>query len=236
VTSFHVAITMDGNGRWAELRGLSRTDGHRQGATAVRRIVEAAPGAGITTLTLYAFSANNWRRPQGEVLALMTIFDEYLHEVGGECIEHDIHFSLIGRRNRLPPSVRRQAQWLEESTSSGKTLALRLAIDYSAREAIWRAADRLIASGNHSRDEFDRCVRSGSGVPDDAPDVDLLVRTGGEQRLSDFLLWESAYAELWFTDVLWPDFGPAHLASAITAFGRRERRFGGVPASTATAL
>jgi undecaprenyl diphosphate synthase len=170
------------------------------------------------------------------VLALMTIFDEYLHEVGDECLEHGIRFSLIGRRNRLPPSVRCQAQWLEESTATGQTLDLRLAIDYSARESIWRAADRLIASGRRSREEFDRCIRSGSGVPADAPDVDLLIRTGGEQRLSDFLLWESAYAELWFTDVLWPDFAPAHLAAAIASFGQRERRFGGVPARSVAAL
>ena len=150
MTPFHVAITMDGNGRWAELRGLQRTDGHRQGAVAVRRIVEAAPRSGITSLTLYAFSANNWRRPRAEVLTLMGIFDEYLHDVGPECLEHDIRFALIGRRDRLPPSVRRQARWLEQSTSAGQALDLRLAIDYSAREAIWRAADRLIASGHRS--------------------------------------------------------------------------------------
>jgi undecaprenyl diphosphate synthase len=129
--------------------------------------------------------------------------------------------------------VRRQAQRLEESTSDGRALDLRLAIDYSARDAIWRAADRLIASGHRSREEFDGCVRSGSGLPAETPDVDLLIRTGGEQRLSDFLLWESAYAELWFTDVLWPDFAAAHLASAIAAFSRRVRRFGGIPARIA---
>jgi undecaprenyl diphosphate synthase len=202
----------------------------------VRRVVEAAPLSGITTLTLYAFSANNWRRPKAEVLALMTIFDEYLHDVGPECLEHDIRFALVGRRDRLPPSVRRQAQMLEESTSHGHALDLRLAIDYSAREAIWRAADRLIASGRRSREEFDRCVRSGSGLPAETPDVDLLIRTGGEQRLSDFLLWEAAYAELWFTEVWWPDFAPVHLASAVTAFRQRERRFGAVPARAAPAV
>jgi len=233
MTPFHVAVTMDGNGRWAELRGVPRTEGHRHGAVAVRRVVEAAPHCGITTLTLYAFSANNWSRPKSEVLTLMTIFDEYLHDVGPECLEHGVRFALVGRRDRLPPSVRRQAQVLEETTSDGHALDLRLAIDYSAREAIWRAADRLIASGRRSREEFDLCVRSGSGLPAATPDVDLLIRTGGEQRLSDFLLWEAAYAELWFTEVLWPDFAPADLASAVAAFGQRERRFGGVPARTA---
>jgi undecaprenyl diphosphate synthase len=236
MTPCHVAITMDGNGRWAELRGLPRTEGHRHGAVAVRRVVEAATESAITTLTLYAFSANNWRRPKTEVLALMTIFDGYLHDVGPECLEHGIRFSLVGRRDRLPPSVRHQAQVLEESTSDGHALDLRLAIDYSAREAIWRAADRLIASGHRSREEFDWSVRSGSGLPADTPDVDLLIRTGGEQRLSDFLLWEAAYAELWFTEVLWPDFTSAHLASAMAAFGQRERRFGGVPARTAPSV
>ena len=229
MTSFHVAITMDGNGRWAELRGLARTEGHRRGALAVRRIVESAPQSGITTLTLYAFSANNWRRPKAEVLALMAIFDQYLRDVGPECLTHGIRFALVGRRDRLPPSVRRQADELERTTSTGRTLHLRLAIDYSAREAIWRAAERLIATGRRSRSEFDRSVRSGHGRPSDTPDVDLLIRTGGEQRLSDFLLWESAYAELWFTDILWPDFAPAHLAAAVEAFGRRDRRFGALP-------
>jgi undecaprenyl diphosphate synthase len=229
MTPFHVAITMDGNGRWAELRGLPRSEGHRRGAVAVRRIVEAAPHVGITTLTLYAFSANNWRRPKAEVLALMTIFDRYLHDVGPECLKHGIRFALIGRRDRLSPSIRRQTDELEHTTAHGRTLHLRLAIDYSAREAIWSAAERLIASGLRSRAEFDRSVRSGHGRPCDTRDVDLLIRTGGEQRLSDFLLWESAYAELWFTDTLWPDFAAEDLSAAVEAFGRRGRRFGVLP-------
>ena len=236
MTPFHVAITMDGNGRWAELRGLPRTEGHRHGAVAVRRVVEAAPRTGITTLTLYAFSAHNWRRPKAEVLALMGIFEQYLHDVGPECLEHGIRFALVGRRDRLPPSVRREAQRLEEVTESGDAFDLRIAIDYSSRDAIWHAAERLIASGQPSRDEFDEAVRSGCGVPVDVPDVDLLIRTGGEQRLSDFLLWESAYAELWFTDVLWPDFAPVHLAAAIESFRHRERRYGGVPVTVAPTL
>ena len=236
MTGCHVAITMDGNGRWAELRGLPRTEGHRRGAIAVRRVVEAAPDCGITTLTLYAFSANNWRRPQSEVQTLMTIFDQYVRDVGPECLEHNIRFALVGRRDRLPVSVRRHAEQLEHRTADGRALHLRLAIDYSARDAIWSAAERLIAIGLCSRAEFDRSVRSGHGCPSDAPDVDLLIRTGGEQRLSDFLLWESAYAELWFTDILWPDFTSVDLRAAVTAFGNRERRFGGLPIGAVPSL
>jgi undecaprenyl diphosphate synthase len=233
MTPLHVAVTMDGNGRWAELRGQPRTHGHQEGACAVRRVVEAALTSEITMLTLYAFSSNNWRRPRSEVLALMSIFDQYLHQIAPECLEHDIAFRLIGRRDRLPPSVRRQAGLLEQSTVGGQALALRLAIDYSARDAIWCAVERLVASGVRSRQEFESCVRSGTGEPSDAPDVDLLIRTGGEQRLSDFLLWESAYAELWFTEVLWPDFDATHLSAALAAFHRRDRRFGGVAARVA---
>jgi undecaprenyl diphosphate synthase len=229
-STLHVAVTMDGNGRWAERRGLPRPAGHRQGALAVRKIVEAAPGLGIRTLTLYAFSADNWRRPRAEILALMAIFGEYLREVEAEGARHGVRFTLIGRRDRLPPSIARQAALLETATAGCRALQLRIAIDYSAREAIWLAADRLIRSGQRSREEFIASIRSGRGTPADAADVDLLVRTGGEQRLSDFLLWESAYAELWFTDVLWPDFTPRHLESALESFARRERRFGGVGA------
>jgi undecaprenyl diphosphate synthase len=236
MSRLHVAITMDGNGRWAELRGLPRQEGHQRGAASVRRVVDAAAQSGITTLTLYAFSANNWRRPKAEVMALMAIFDVYLGSVVDDCLEHDIRFSLIGRRDRLPPSIRRRAAHLEETTRAGRALHLRIAIDYSAREAIWLAAQRLARSGACSREAFDASIRSGSGAESKTPDVDLLIRTGGEQRLSDFLLWESAYAELWFTDVLWPDFEARHLAAAIASFERRERRFGGLPARPASAV
>lgn len=171
-----------------------------------------------------------------EVMALMGIFEQYLRDVSADCLEHGIRFALVGRRDRLPPSVRTEAERLEEVTASGDVFDLRIAIDDSSRDAIWRAAERLIASRERSRDEFDRAVRSGCGLPGDAPDVDLLIRTGGERRLSDFLLWESAYAELWFTDVLWPDFAPVDLAAALAAFRQRERRFGGVPVSAASAL
>ena len=229
----HVAIIMDGNGRWATSRGLPRMDGHLQGATAVRHTVEAAPSLGIRVLTLYAFSADNWRRPRAEIESLLSIFDDYIAQETAACIEHGIRFSLIGRRDRLPPSLRRNAEALEFCTAEADRFHLRLAIDYSAREAIWMAAQKM-AAGYAARgfgpafEEFNQRIRSGRGEPADVPDVDLLIRTGGEQRLSDFLLWESAYAELWFTDTPWPEFSAADFAQAFDEFSRRERRLGGL--------
>jgi undecaprenyl diphosphate synthase len=219
---------MDGNGRWGTARGMPRAAGHRQGAAAVRRTVEAAVERGLETLTLYAFSADNWRRPRTETMGLMALFDEYLRLEVDRCVAHGIRLSVIGRRDRLPPSLRRQVQSAEDATAEGRGLHLRLAIDYSARDAIWCAAERLIDAGRRSREEFAARVRSGRGEIADVPDVDLLIRTGGEQRLSDFLLWESAYAELCFLDVAWPDFSATHLAHALDTFSRRERRFGGI--------
>ncbi len=178
-SSLHVAIVMDGNGRWATRRRLPRVAGHRAGAEAVRRTVEAAPDAGVAALTLYAFSADNWKRPP----------------------------ELIGRRDRLPLPLVAAIDAAERATARGARLHLRLAVDYSSRWAI------------------------DAGVI--LPDVDLLIRTGGEQRLSDFLLWECAYAELYFSETMWPDFGAAHLAAAVAEFHARERRFGGLPDAAA---
>jgi len=205
----HAAIIMDGNGRWAEARGLPRTAGHAAGAKAVRRVVEAAAAGKIDTLTLYAFSADNWSRPAAEVSALMALLDRYLRSEATECRRQSIRLTVIGRRDRLPQSVVLAIQQAEADTSEGRALELRLAIDYSARNAITTAAR--------------------AGLLGASPDVDLLIRTGGEQRLSDFLLWESAYAELYFTPVLWPDFGPEHLRSALRWFDARDRRYGGIP-------
>ncbi len=227
--SLHVAIIMDGNGRWATGRGLPRAAGHQQGAVSVQRAVEAAPPLGIATLTLYAFSADNWQRPDREVACLMQLFEQYLTEQGDRCVAEGVRLTLVGRRDRLSPALRHRAEALEAATSEGTVLHLRLAIDYSAREAIWLAAGRLIAAARGTREEFAAAVRSGYGAPVDVPDVDLLIRTGGEKRLSDFLLWESAYAELWFTDTAWPDFTADDLAAAMAEFRRRERRFGGLP-------
>jgi undecaprenyl diphosphate synthase len=202
-SSLHVAIVMDGNGRWATRRGVPRVAGHRAGAEAVRRVVEAAPELGITALTLYAFSADNWKRPAGEVTALLRLFGRYLRLESARLRAHDVHLEVVGRRDRLPAQLVAAIALAERATAPDGRLCLRLAVDYSARWAI----------------------RAGAILPD----VDLLIRTGGEQRLSDFLLWECAYAELYFSDTMWPDFGAADLARAIAAFQARERRFGGLP-------
>ena len=228
----HVGIIMDGNGRWAASRGLPRTVGHRRGAEVVTTIIEAAGDLGIGTLTLYAFSADNWKRPGAEVRELLAIFGEYLGGDLRRVLAHGVRLSLIGRRDRLPPTLRRSAELVERTTAGGARLHVRLAIDYSSREAIWMAVEHALASGQATtREDFSRRIRSGCGKDVHVPDVDLLIRTGGEQRLSDFLLWESAYAELWFTEVAWPDFTSGHLEVALAAFARRERRFGGLPAA-----
>lgn len=225
----HVAIIMDGNGRWATRRGLRRSAGHRAGADAVRRVVEAASRLGIGTLTLYAFSSDNWRRPYGEVSALMRLFVRYLRSETSRCVANGVCVSVIGRRDRLADTVRAAIESSEAVTSGGRRLHLRLAIDYSGRGAILEAAAAAVAG--QGPDEVDRRIRGlapGGGV---VPPLDLLIRTGGEQRLSDFLLWECAYAELWFTDVMWPDFEARHLAAAVAEFGGRDRRFGQVDAA-----
>jgi undecaprenyl diphosphate synthase len=225
----HVAIIMDGNGRWATARGLTRTAGHRAGLDAVRRTVEAAPTLGIGTLTLYAFSSDNWRRPASEVHALMALFRSRLPAEAARCRANGIRLTVIGRRDRLAPALQQAILRAEAATGGGTTLHLRVAVDYSARDAILRAA--ACPGAATSRAAFARALGTAchGGAP--APDVDLLVRTGGEQRLSDFLLWECAYAELYFTGRLWPDFGAADLQAALDAYHHRERRFGGLPSS-----
>jgi undecaprenyl diphosphate synthase len=226
-SSLHVAVVMDGNGRWATARGRARLLGHRRGAEAVRRIVAAAPRLGIGTLTLYAFSSDNWTRPEEEVRGLMRLFGRFLVGERQALVSRGIRLSVIGRRDRLPRGVRESVNATERATATNRALHLRLAIDYSARDAILATARRL-GPGEHTRADFAR--RLGETYGDTAPDVDLLIRTGGEQRLSDFLLWECAYAELFFTPTMWPDFRPADLSAAVDAFGQRHRRFGGLPA------
>jgi undecaprenyl diphosphate synthase len=206
-SSLHVAIVMDGNGRWAGRRGLPRVAGHRAGAETVRRVVEAAPGLGIGALTLYAFSADNWKRPPGEVAALMRLFARYLRGEVPRLVGDGVRLEVVGRRDRLPVPLVAAIDTAERATARGHRLVLRLAVDYSSRWAI------------------------DAGVV--LPDVDLLIRAGGEQRLSDFLLWESAYAELYFIDMMWPDFGAADLSAAVAEFRARERRFGGLPRAVA---
>jgi undecaprenyl diphosphate synthase len=206
-SSLHVAIVMDGNGRWAGRRGLPRVAGHRAGAEMVRRVVEAAPGLGIGALTLYAFSADNWKRPAGEVAALMRLFARYLRGEVPRLVDNGVRLEVVGRRDRLPAPLVVAIDKAARATAGGSRLVLRLAVDYSSR---WAIAAGVVL-----------------------PDVDLLIRTGGEQRLSDFLLWESAYAELYFTDTMWPAFGPADLSAALAEFRARERRFGGLPRAAA---
>ena len=206
-TSLHVAIIMDGNGRWGTRRGLPRAAGHRAGAEAVRHTVTAAPELGIGALTLYAFSADNWTRPPTEVAVLMRLFARYLRTEAPRLAGRGVRLTVIGRRDRLPAPLVSAIAAAEQATVDGSALHLRIAVDYSARAAL----------------------RAGALLPD----VDLLIRTGGEQRLSDFLLWECAYAELWFTDCMWPDFTAADLAAALREFRSRERRFGALPAREA---
>ncbi len=225
----HVAIIMDGNGRWALRQGLSRAWGHHAGVEAVRGVAEAAPDHGIGTLTLYAFSADNWRRPVSEVTSLMALFRAYLGKEIPRLIHNDIRLTLIGRRDRLPDELAAEMAGAEAATEAGERLHLRIAIDYSARDAILRAAGGVAGAHHLTREGFARLV-TGERLP---RDVDLLIRTGGEQRLSDFLLWESAYAELYFTERMWPDFGPDDLAAALAWFRQRERRFGGLSAAAA---
>src|SRR5215467_12972257 len=240
----HVAIIMDGNGRWAARRGLPRTAGHRAGADAVQRVVEAAPTLGITTLTLFAFSSDNWRRPRDEVAGLMSLLRRYLRAELARLIENGVRLTVIGRRDRLPDGLADEITEAERRSVSGTRLHLRIAIDYSARDAIASAAAAWREERPPTRDEFRRLLENGGQVPiphktpiSEAPisateDVDLLIRTSGEKRLSDFLLWECAYAELCFVDALWPDFAAADLRAALADFHRRERRFGGLGDTT----
>src|SRR5579864_765042 len=227
--NLHVAIIMDGNGRWATAQGLARIAGHHSGADAVRRTVEAALELGIGTLTLYAFSSDNWKRPPAEVTRLMQLFRAYLAGEVSRCIEHGIRLEIIGRRDRLDPALAATIEQTERATARGRALHLRIAVDYSARDAILRAAARLDSRADLTPERFARLLG-------DAPDVDLLIRTGGEQRLSDFLLWESAYAELVFTPCMWPEFSREDLESALLIFSRRDRRFGGLNAPNGKAV
>lgn len=224
----HVAIIMDGNGRWARARRRPRIAGHREGAKAVRRVVEAAPELGITTLTLYAFSSDNWSRPAGEVHALMELLERYLLRESSRCLENGVRVNVIGRRDRLTPRVVSAIRRAETLTAPATGLHLRLAIDYSARHAIAEVARIAPPGAALDTDAFSQLLNRAIHSDPPAPDVDLVIRTSGEQRLSDFLLWEVAYSEFVFTPRLWPDFERADLERALNDFERRERRFGGV--------
>jgi len=220
-STLHTAIIMDGNGRWALARGLPRAAGHRAGVETVSRIVEAAPALGIGVLTLFAFSSDNWRRPSPEVDALMALLWIYLAKETPRCVENGIRMEIIGRRDRLEESLQSAIRRTEAATAHGRRLRLRMAIDYSAREAILAAARETTPLSRESL----------SGAL--GPPVDLLIRTGGEQRLSDFLLWECAYAEFVFSRRMWPEYGADDLAWAVREFRGRQRRYGAVPQPTA---
>lgn len=226
-SGLHVAIISDGNGRWATSRGLPRSSGHRAGAEAARRVIRAAPGLGIHTLTLFALSSANWKRPASEVNAILRILHEYLLTETSHCIEEGVRLSIIGRRDRIPATLRQAIADSEGATVHGTRLHLRLAIDYSAREAIFRAACKFYKVTELSPEAFSEVLsevgRGGS------TEVDLLIRTGGEQRLSDFLLWECAFAEFVFLSKRWPDFTVADLEDALREFERRERTRGSLP-------
>ncbi|CCD84969.1 Undecaprenyl pyrophosphate synthetase (UPP synthetase) (Di-trans,poly-cis-decaprenylcistransferase) (Undecaprenyl diphosphate synthase) (UDS) [Bradyrhizobium sp. ORS 285] len=226
VDGLHVGIIMDGNGRWATRQGLSRLRGHEAGVEAIRRVVEAAPDQGVGTLTLYAFSSDNWRRPRAEVAALMALLRVYLASEVESLVRNGVRLTVIGRRDRLPGGIADAIGRAEAATRNGRTLHLRIAVDYSARDAILNAAAKAGGLDGLTRERFSDLVTGEAGLRD----VDLIIRTSGEQRLSDFLLWEGAYAELHFTQRMWPDFDAADLAQALASFRGRERRFGGLEA------
>lgn len=233
VPGIHVAIIMDGNGRWATARGWPRAAGHRAGARAVRGVVEAAPDVGIGALTLYAFSSDNWGRPAREVDVLMRLFRSYLAAETERCVRNGIRMSVIGRRDRFSEPLLRSIDAAEEATEDGRAMHLRIALDYSARDALLRAAALTPPGEEPSREEFARRLAEAIHAPEPVADVDLLIRTGGEQRLSDYLLWECAYAELSFPPVMWPEFDAAALREAVAEFRGRERRFGRLPQAAA---
>ena len=212
----HLAIIMDGNGRWAERAGRPRFRGHIAGARAMRAVVTHCATVGVEQLTLYAFSSDNWSRPPAEVNALLELFTSHFHSHTDSLVQNGIRLSVIGRRTRLPMSLRSAITDAESRTARGRVMHLRVAIDYSSRAAIQDTLPAVVTP---------RPFDSGSAI---LPPVDMLLRTGGERRLSDFLLWECAYAELFFLDVLWPDITGADLDAAFAEFAQRDRRFGNV--------
>jgi undecaprenyl diphosphate synthase len=232
----HVAVIMDGNGRWAGARHLPRIAGHRAGIAAVREVVEGAARLGIEVLTLYAFSRENWSRPAPEVNALMRLLRDYLDAELATLLERNIRFRAIGRIEELPPPVRTALAEAEERTASNTGMLFLIALSYSGRAELADAARALAedaAAGRLDPAAIDEAVLEARLHTADVPDPDLLIRTSGELRLSNFLLWQLAYSEIWVTPVLWPDFRRRHLHEAVLDFQRRERRFGGVTSTAA---
>ncbi|MEM1268966.1 MAG: polyprenyl diphosphate synthase [Bacteroidota bacterium] len=232
----NVALIMDGNGRWATVRGLPRQAGHAAGVHRIEPIVRAAAERGVGSLTLYAFSSDNWKRPAVEVQALMRLFARHLRAQAPRMREAGVRIQVIGRRDRLPVEVSRAIEVAESMTRASGRMTLRVAVDYSARDALARAAflHALSARPESPSDSFATALGRAYGGSEPAQGLDLLIRTGGERRLSDFMLYEAAYAELVFLDVLWPDFSPADFHHAIDTFAIRQRRFGGLPSTSQT--
>jgi undecaprenyl diphosphate synthase len=225
----HVAVIMDGNGRWAKRRNLPRIDGHKKGADSVREIVRASRELGIKALTLYAFSSQNWERPVEEVRALMELLRDYIIGERGEILGNDIRLMTIGDESRLPAFVREPLDALKADSANNKGMTLCLALSYGGREAIIDATKRLVEqvrSGTMRIQDVNVLSFSEALSTHGLPELDLVIRTSGEQRLSNFLLWEAAYAEMYFTDTLWPDFNRAELQQALASYDGRERRFG----------
>lgn len=232
----HVAIIMDGNGRWAVQRGRPRSYGHHRGAERVREIVRVAPDLGIQVLTIYAFSTENWRRPHYEIRVLMSLFRRYILREVDDLDADDVSVRFIGNRDRLPADLRRLMAMMEERTAGNTKMILQIAISYGARAEIAegvRKLARAVAAGEMSPDEIDEAAISGALYTAGVPDPDLVIRTSGEERISNFLLWQAAYAEFAFIEECWPDFTPELLERIIDGFGQRDRRFGGVAASPA---
>ena len=228
----HVAIIMDGNGRWAASRHLPRIAGHREGARAVRRTIEAAINQGVAWLTIYAFSSENWRRPLGEVIDLTMLLRAYLKSEVAELKANGVRLHFIGDRTRFDPDIQRDLEIAERETAANSRLDLAVALSYGARDEITAAARSIghaAADGRLDPARIDEALFASYLTTRGMPDPDLIIRTSGEQRLSNFLLWQGAYAELVFLDVLWPDFGAEHLAAALAEYARRERRFGARP-------
>ncbi|PKP74995.1 MAG: di-trans,poly-cis-decaprenylcistransferase [Alphaproteobacteria bacterium HGW-Alphaproteobacteria-6] len=226
----HVAIIMDGNGRWATARGWPRLVGHRRGAERVRSIVEAAPGLGIRHLTLYAFSTENWKRSTEEVIGLMTIFARYIQTEAERLSAEGVRLRFIGGRERLDKKLQRLMARIEARTAANDRLHLTVAINYGGRDEIMRAARAIaedVAAGRLAPGEVDEAAFAARLDTHDLPDPDLVIRTSGESRISNYLLWQSAYAEYEFTETLWPDFTPVELQAILSRFTERERRFGG---------
>lgn len=227
----HVAIIMDGNGRWARSRGLSRAEGHRAGGEALRRTVEACRDLGIKILTVYVFSTENWKRPRTEVRALMDLIIEYVRKERDELIDNNVRVVTIGDVDGLPPATRREIRGIVQATAANDGHWLCLALNYGGRRDIVGAARRLaakVAAGELAPEQIDESLFSEHLLTAGLPDPDLLIRPSGELRVSNFLLWQMAYTELWFTSAYWPDFGAEELQRAVAAYQARSRRFGGL--------